>query len=230
MLDTFDKPIEIIRSNRRKSVEIQLTHDFIKVRVPQNLSDESISKLIAKRSHWIRTKLKEQALQPQPKPREFVSGESFPYLGRNYRLKVIKCKQVGVKLIGGYFQVNTPDNKPNTVRQLLEDWFKDHALQRLQDKTERFAKIVGVSPKSVSIKSYKARWGSCSVNGDLTFNWRIIHAPHSIVDYIIVHELCHMIEHNHSERFWKRVESSTPNYQVQRIWLKRNSELLSKQI
>jgi predicted metal-dependent hydrolase len=80
----------------------------------------------------------------------------------------------------------------------------------------------GVNPASVTVKNYKSRWGSCSTKGDISYNWRIILAPHSIVDYVVVHELCHMLEHNHSSKYWKHVERHVPNWRECREWLKHN--------
>jgi len=226
----FSIPVDIVRTDRRKSAEIQLTHDAIKVRVPNTLTDKAIESLINRRSEWIRNKLKEQSRHRKPIAKEFVSGEAFPYLGRNYRLKVSRGEQAEVKLICGYFRVIIPkdiENQPEVIRQLLIDWFKCHALERFRVKVERFSKMVGVTPNSVSIKDYKARWGSCSTSGDITFNWRIIHAPHSVVDYIVVHELCHMIEHNHSDKFWRIVQSIVPKWKENRAWLKEHGVALN---
>jgi predicted metal-dependent hydrolase len=108
----------------------------------------------------------------------------------------------------------------------LEEWYRAHALEKLKEKTKRYAFIIGVSPKSVDLKDYKARWGSCSSSGDVTYNWRIIIAPHHIVDYIVVHELCHSLEHNHGPKYWKHVERVVPNYKDCREWLKVNGEAL----
>lgn len=86
---------------------------------------------------------------------------------------------------------------------------------------------MGVSPQSVGIKEYKSRWGSCSSSGDVSFNWRIIISPHHIVDYIVVHELCHLLEHNHGPKYWKHVERVIPNFNDCREWLKVNGERLA---
>ena len=109
---------------------------------------------------------------------------------------------------------------------LLEGWYQRQADRLLKDKTDRLAKIVGVCPRSVSIKSYKSRWGSCSSNGELTYNWRIILAPHRIVDYVVLHELCHLLEHNHSARYWAHVERHAPGWRACRDWLRHNQQVL----
>ena len=110
----------------------------------------------------------------------------------------------------------------NTIRSLLEHWYRSLAEKRLGEKTVRLAGVIGVNPASVTVKNYKSRWGSCSTKGDISYNWRIILAPHSIVDYVVVHELCHMLEHNHSSKYWKHVERHVPNWRECRQWLKHN--------
>ena len=108
------------------------------------------------------------------------------------------------------------------VRQHLEYWYLSHALDRLTEKSHRFAEILGVKPKSIKVRDYKARWGSCSASGDVSYNWKIIMAPHHIVDYVVVHELCHMLQHNHSPRYWQHVEKIIPGYREDLEWLKVN--------
>ena len=110
-----------------------------------------------------------------------------------------------------------------SLTRIQTSFFKG-LLEKLKEKTKRYASILGVNPQSVDLKEYKARWGSCSSSGDVTYNWRIIIAPHHIVDYIVVHELCHLLEHNHGPKYWKLVQSVVPNYREHREWLKVNGE------
>ncbi len=222
-MEGFEFQVEVKRTDRRKSASISLDGNLVKVTVPKSLSDRRIRDLIGKRTPWIKSKLKEQSLRPSSKPKEYVSGETVPYLGKNYRLKVVEGEIPSIKMVGGYLLATVTHgekNRQNTVRHLLETWYQRQAERRLKEKTERLSKVIGVSPKSVSIKNYKSRWGSCSSNGDLTYNWRIILAPHRIVDYVVVHELCHLLEHNHSLNYWKHVEHYVPNWRDCRDWLK----------
>ncbi len=225
-MNEFDFSFEIIRTDRKRSASIYLDGELIKVRVPKSLSDKRVRELIDKRVPWIRAKLKEAAERPVVKPKEYVSGESFPYLGRNYRLRVTKRNESSIKLKHGYLQATVCETNKEpqaTVRSMLISWYKEHARKRLSEKTKRFAKIIGVEPQSVTVKNYKSRWGSCSVKGVISYNWRIILAPHRIVDYVVVHELCHMLEHNHSTRYWKHVERYIPDYKERRNWLKNQN-------
>ena len=224
-MDGFDFPVEVVRTERKRSATIHLDGLVIKVRVPQSLSENRIRELITKRKPWITSKLRESTKRPPLRSKEFVSGESFPYLGRNYRLKVVFGEEPSLKMKGGYLVstvLKTDTTPQETTRSMLVSWYRKQAEKRLGEKTDRLAGIVGVSPKSVSVKSYKSRWGSCSVNGDISFNWRIVLAPHRIIDYVVVHELCHLREHNHSPHFWRQVEKHVPDWKECRDWLRHN--------
>ena len=229
MIDGFEFPVEVIRTDRKRSASIYLDGERIKVRVPKSLSDSRVRDLIEKKSPWIKRKLKEAELAAPPKPKELVSGETFSYLGRNYRLKVLPGNSSSLKLKGGYLEASISGfskTREEEVRSLLLDWYQRHAQERLEEKTHRYAKILQVEPNCVSIKDYKSRWGSCSTTGDISYNWRIVMAPHRIVDYVVVHELCHLLEHNHSAVYWRHVERIISDFQECRKWLKRNSERL----
>jgi len=224
-------PVDVIRTSRKKSASIEVVDGTVKIIVPKNLSQARVEQLVAKRIGWIKQKFKIQSEIVLPKPKEYVSGESFTYLGKNYRLKLIPGATDGVKLKAGYLTISCPKDlsdkaRAGFVRPSLEQWYLSHALDRLTEKTRRFAKVLGVKPKSIKVRDYKARWGSCSASGDVSYNWRIIMAPHHIVDYVVVHELCHMLEHNHSPRYWRHVENVIPGYLEDRQWLKVNGATL----
>ena len=225
----FDFPVEIIRTERSKSASIEIEGDTVKVTVPKNLSEQRIEELVKNRTVWIRQKLKIQTETIRPKDKEYVNGETFSYLGRNYRLKCLSGGSGEAKLTNGYLTVWLTKDASGAavggcVWQSLQQWYQARALEKLKEKTKRYSAILGVSPQSVGVKEYKARWGSCSSSGDVTYNWRIIMAPHHIVDYIVVHELCHLLEHNHGPKYWKHVKNVIPDYKECREWLKVNGE------
>jgi predicted metal-dependent hydrolase len=227
MIDGFDFPIEVIRSDRKRSAAIALEGSIIKVRVPKSLSDSRIQEIITRRAPWIKKKIREALERPVLKAREYVSGETFSYLGKNYRLKVARGEEASIKLRNGYLCVTTTakDKDPEkTIKSLLTRWYREHAETRLAEKTERLGGVIGVRPNAIKVRDYKARWGSCSSTGDISYNWRIILAPHPIVDYVVVHELCHLLEHNHSAQYWKHVQRYAPDWKDSRAWLKANSE------
>ena len=224
----FDFPFETIRTDRVKSASIDVEDNLVKVTVPKNLSDERIEELIKGRILWIKQKLALQASAIVSKPKEYVDGEAFAYLGRNYRLKCANGTEESVKLRSGYLNVTTKNGKRNSeyIKAAIEQWYRTKALSRLIDKTKRYSAILKVEPTSINLKDYKAMWGSCSPKGVVSYNWRIILAPHKIVDYIVVHELCHLIEPNHSSKYWKQVRSVIPDYENSKEWLKNNGSSL----
>ena len=219
--------VEIVRTKRRKTASIQIRDGLIRAVVPNQISDFRVEALIKKRMSWIRKKLQEESKIVIPSIKEYVSGESLTYLGKNYRLKIITNSKRSVKLIGGYIEVSVPKKSPSTIKNMLTQWYIDHAIERLKDKTDRYANIIGVSPSTVSVRDYKSKWGSCSSDGNISYNWRIIMSPHRIVDYIVIHELCHMLEHNHSKDFWQHVSNNCRDYKECRNWLKINGRVLT---
>ena len=225
---SFDFPFETIRTDRVKSASIDVEDNLVKVTVPKNLSDERIEELIKGRILWIKQKLALQASAIVSKPKEYVDGEAFAYLGRNYRLKCANGTEESVKLRSGYLNVTTKNGKRNSehIKAAIEQWYRTKALSRLVDKNKRYSAILKVEPTSINLKDYKAMWGSCSPKGVVSYNWRIILAPHKIVDYIVVHELCHLIEPNHSSKYWKQVRSVIPDYKNSKEWLKNNGSSL----
>ena len=110
------------------------------------------------------------------------------------------------------------------IRNALVRWYKRQASLKIREKVKRYAPIVGVEPAGVNIKTFKSRWGSCTAKGELEFNWLIMLAPNRMVDYVVIHELCHLIHHDHSPEFWREVMRVMPDYQQCREWLRENSE------
>ena len=215
---------EVIRTSRVKSADIKVEECAVSVVVPRQLPVERIEQLLKDKNRWIKEKL---ILQREALPvshKDYVSGEAFCYLGRNYCLKVIHGAFQPVKLLQGRLLVTVPDSKDQThiIRNALIRWYKHHAELRLRDKVMRYAGIVGIDVPPTGIRSFKSRWGSCSAKGHIDFNWKIIMAPHPIVDYVVVHELCHLKQHDHSPKFWKLVERVIPDYADCKQWLKDN--------
>jgi len=218
---------EIIRTSRRKTASIKVIEGHVSVIVPNALAIEKIQSLLTKKHRWITEKLALQEQVIASKPKEFVSGESFSYLGRNYRLKVIEGQYPSIKLYQGRFVVSVRDktiDNTGAIKQLIIKWYKQHAKSKLIEKTARYSKIIGVKPVSVGIKAFQSRWGSCSDKGDILYNWKIIMTPHRIVDYVVVHELCHLLHHDHSPKFWKTLERYCPDYLECKEWLKLNGK------
>jgi len=216
--------VEVVRSIRRTAA-LHIIGSDLQIRVPEHVGDERVAEFLKRKRPWIRSKVAEISLLPPHRSKELVSGESLPYLGRNYRLKVQEGHQVGVCLSGGYLKATIRPNEQGEhrtlrIQQYLQNWYRSRALERLQDKAHRYAQQIGVSPAGVSVRNFKSRWGSCDKQGQVVFNWNIIKAPHAIADYVVVHELCHLIHPNHSKDFWQLVGRHDTSYAKHRQWLK----------
>jgi hypothetical protein len=222
--------VDVKRTNRKKTASIKIEQGVVQVIVPKNLPQKEIDDLLKQKSDWIRQKLIIQQSVPLSTPKEFVSGESFSYLGRNYRLKVLTGDLQPVKLKQGYLQVTVPMEQKSDqalIRKLLQDWYLDRASDKLEQKSIKYSEQMGVQPTKIKVKEYKSRWGSCNSRGEISYNWKIIMTPHRIVDYLVVHELSHLIHHNHSKQYWNQVRSIVPDYQDRRDWLKTNAGSLN---
>ncbi len=218
--------VQIIRTRRRKTTCIQINNGQVIIRVPKKLSVAKIDVLIDSRIQWIKQKLlQQQQLQPI-KHKQYVSGEEVYYLGRRYQLKVLIASKKTVKLSHGYLQVHINKKEPTAIRTALKKWYLEHAKQQLESKVKQFSTIMQVFPASIQVREYKARWGSCSSRGHIKFNWKLIMAAGDVVDYVVVHELCHLIEHNHSANFWQLVKTILPDYEIQRQWLRQQGHYL----
>ena len=219
--------VEIVRS-RRRTAALHIVGNELQVRVPNQVRDESIIEILQKKRPWIRRKVVQLKEVPVSQPKEFVSGEAFPFLGQNFRLKVQEGHRVGVQLSEGYllatvrpFEVG--EQRKQRIQQYLKSWYRSRAEERLQEKVERYSKQIGVSPKGLRVREFKSKWGSCDSRGTIAFNLNLIKAPHPIVDYVVIHELCHMIQPNHSKNFWKEVEKYDASYKEHRAWLKQRA-------
>lgn len=220
---------EVIRTDRRKTATVKVEEGRVSVVVPRSTSTEKVQALVNQKTRWIREKLLLQQEQEPPRAKEYVSGECFTYLGRNYRLKVESGPVRRVNLKSGRLVVKVPasvQKREQYIQSALTDWYREHALERLQEKVGRYAKVVGTTPSSVAIRAFTGRWGSCSTKGNMEFNWKVIIAPNRIVDYVVVHELCHLHHHNHSPEFWQCDARIFPDYAESREWLKVNGRWL----
>ena len=223
----------IRRGKRKKTVAINITPTSqVLVFVPGFISRGDIGKIVKKKARWILEKQEFfRALAALYPEKEFISGEQILYLGRKYRLKVKQVQKNGSiapKLIGRriFVSVNrclSHIEKKKVIKDAVVKWYFSKSEKIIRQRVNRYSEFIGVKPRETKIKDQKKRWGSCSNNGILRFNWRVAIAPMSIVDYVVVHELCHLKIKNHSPDFWKLVSLALPDYQERRDWLKNNA-------
>lgn len=226
---------QIVHRARRRSISISVKVDgTVRVLAPFNMPGEQVIAFIEQKSGWIQNKITHfKKIQCSHGLKEYITGERVTYLGRKYRLEIISAHaSEQVKLKHGKFHVPlpealSPEMQKQSVVEQLSSWYQQRARQILASKTDHFAKKMGLSPTLVGIKGYKRSWGSCHSDGRIYYNWRIIMAPTPIIDYLIIHELCHLIQPNHSKQFWHLVEKILPDYKEKRRWLKQNGFTLT---
>ena len=215
-----------VHYSSRKTLGIEVHPDrTIKVVAPNGATINRILNRVENRAPWIQKQVRKFAkVEKIESIREFVSGENVFYLGRQYRLKVIKGEP-GVKLSGKFLWLSLPDkeNKKH-ASALIEEWYMQHAVKKLND---RFNRLVDISKKEkikinkLSIKPILKRWGSCTKLGNITLNVNLIKVPVDCIDYVIIHELCHLKYLNHSPKFYRLLEKYSPNW-------KRTQEKLNR--
>lgn len=222
---------QIVRSSRRKKVSISVERDcLVVVHAPANASDEAIHQIVATKRQWLYEKLKHpQKYQDRPHPpgKEVVNGESVPFLGRDYPIKLTETASGEVEFERG-FQI--PLAHQAKRKHVLKEWYLKRAAEIIFPRVERHAAALGVGHGEVKLVDDRYRWGSCTAKRRLRFNWRLVKAPMFVIDYVIVHELAHLLEANHSSRFWNIVRAKAPSTEKARLWLKEHGQLLQEEL
>ena len=162
--------------------------------------------------------------RPKPRPKEFIDGEEFLYLGRKYELSLVPRATKDVELTD---RLCLADRVRPFASRALKRWYQVAARQFIGQRCEWYAASIGCQPVSVKINDARKRWGSCGSKGTLNFSWRLIMAPPDIIDYVVVHELAHIGQLNHSAAFWRRVADVLPDYKIREAWLQENGGLLT---
>lgn len=219
--------------NSPKKKDVTIVVDWnkgVSVVVPENIDQAYIDAVLRRKAAWILRRLAEfREIKPVSTHHEFISGEKIPYLGRQYRLKVVaedNASDVTLTFQNGRFIAIAPKSssplwRQERIQQTFRDWYIRHGAIKVQQRTTLYAPRLGLTPPSkIVIKDQQTRWGSCTKNGIININWRILMAPMRIVDYVIVHELAHMIHADHSADFWSVVSSVMPDYDERKEWLR----------
>jgi len=218
---------KITRRARRRTLSIVISRDNrIVVRANQSLPEKEIAKFIESKRSWISKTLKiNDAYRRLYTPKKFISGEKFLYLGKEFSLRIERGKNKKTEFNNGTVWVVLPDfikNPSDYIQGKLVQWYRSQSKKILNERVILYSQMLNVDAKNVKIRTLKRTWANCSVQGVLTFSWRLIMTPLHIIDYVVVHELAHRIHHNHSARFWKQVEKIIPEYKVYKKWLRAN--------
>jgi predicted metal-dependent hydrolase len=210
--------------SQRKKLTITVERDrSVVVMAPLGTSPDTIRDIVESRKIWIYEKLKHpQKYDPAPR-KEFVSGETVLYLGRNYRLEIQKGAEESIRFHGKFIVTGI---SPDRAAMLFKEWYIGKARKKIIPRVRQHATNLGVQVKKVMVSELKYRWGSCTPHDSLNFNWKLIKAPMFVIDYVIVHELAHLIEQNHTARFWNIVQVQVPGYAKAKEWLKQHGDIL----
>lgn len=202
----------------RKTIGIYIKGDSIEVRAPLRCPKSEIDKFVASKEEWIKKSLAES--QEQMSMREAFTrgyGDTVLYRGCNYPIEARAGNRVGFDDVVFYLPQNLP---PEQIKAAIVQIYRMLAKRYLTSKVLEYAKLMGVTPTAVKVNGAKTRWGSCSTYKSLNFSWRLIMADDEVIDYVVVHELAHIIEMNHSQKFWAVVEQILPDYKERRVKLK----------
>jgi len=205
----------------RKTLCLQVSPtNQVRVLVPVGVTDSQIDAFVQAKQSWLKRVMDRQA-ERQANRLTYTDGETVWYLGRSLTLRVSSVDSAIVLMADTLIIPNAIDR-----RRMVIDWYVDRADEIIPDRVECYAESMSVRPNQVRIKSQRTKWGSCSSLGNIALNWRLIMAPMPVLDYVVVHELCHLMHMDHSTRFWQAVESVMPRYKEHRRWLKDHGYML----
>jgi hypothetical protein len=212
-----------VKKSRRKTLSIYIEPTGeITILAPENKSDAEINAVISSKKLQIYRKLAELAeLKATQRVRELVSGESYLYLGRNYRLKFVDSQDVALKLSNGYFSLRERDRQSSQL--VFKDYYRRKGLIKIAERVKLYQPQMGVECENIQVMELQNRWGSYSrKTNNLCFHWKCMLTPIDVLDYIVVHELAHIKHPNHSSEFWNEVDKIMPDYQKHKDWLRYN--------
>jgi hypothetical protein len=217
---------KVVRS-KRKTLDIVIEPDGrLIVRAPESIPDQQIEDIIDTKRPWIYRNLTEwKDLNSKRVLREYRNGEGFFYLGRSYRLSLVTDQKEPLLLKGGRFCLRRDlvDNGDiEAAKAAFRDYYIVRGQERISQRVGYYAPKVGVTPRSIDVRELASRWASCSPNGNLAFHWKCMMAPQTIIDYIIVHELCHFHHLDHTNAFWNEVDKVISDYRERKAWLRKH--------
>ncbi len=222
-LDNEEIPYLLRRSPRRRSIGLKIGPTGLTVSVPARLPQREWEAVLRDKSGWVRDKLEQMRTHAVP---DFCwrDGEFIPFLGRTLELVVeAGGPRTRPARFESLLQVGLPDpDDSDALKNRVMHWYRSEALAFFQDRVQLLARQLDVSVSRLSLTSARTRWGSCSSSGAIRLNWRLIKAPPAVIDYVVVHELAHLIELNHSAAFWQIVAQACPDFREQRIFLKKH--------
>ena len=227
---TITIPYNVIKTGRTKTSELIVDADTIIVRAPLDKDKFEIQKIVLEKARWILKKQKEyrETIPEITKP-SFKKDTTLPYLGNNYSITIIKKQSKdSIDLVDEKFEVKVKSSKnsPSQIKKLWENWLREKAQDVFEEKVELYSKKLRVKVNRIAIKNIRNRWGSLTNSSVINLNVNLIKAPEDVIDYIILHELCHLQIKEHSYQYWNLLHKFMPNYHNKIEWLNSNGSNL----
>lgn len=221
----------IVRSPKRRKLTITVERDrSVVVHAPETTTEDKIRRLVESRRQWIFEKTRHSQKYedlPHPPGKEMVNGESALYLGRSYLIEISPTSSGEIEFSQKF---RVPPDLADRKLLAFRSWYIARAEDKILPRVHRRARQLGVEFAKASIVDNRYRWGSCTPKNNLTFNWRLIKAPTSVIDYVVVHELAHLIEPNHTPSFWNIIKAQKANMDKPKQWLKEHGQLLEQAV
>ena len=217
----------LIQSTRRDVLLQALPGAGIRVYAPKYMGLRDVDALVRERAAELLRMQRDVEAKLAADRRAHPVADGSPILieGRRCALRLHEGPRRTGRVAGDEYHLTLPEpGEDAAVRAAIRSTLSAVALSRIRDRLDYYAPRLGVRPGRVAIRDQKSRWGSCSRKGNLNFNWKLVMAPPAVLDYVVIHELCHLIEFNHSPRFWSLVEGQMPEYEVWKKWLKEHAE------
>ncbi|WP_338740516.1 SprT family zinc-dependent metalloprotease [Actinomadura luteofluorescens] len=216
-----DLDVQVRVSERRRHVRLTVERDAaVTAVVPPGVDRAELVRIVKSRRRWLYGKLAErQALGERRPEREYVSGEGFPYLGRSHRLLIVDGAPSPVRLVRGRLELRR--DALDDPAGVLIGWYSRRGRAWLPARLHPWAERMRAPRAELRVLPLGYRWGSCSLKGRLNIHWATMQLPPDLIDYVLAHEVAHLHEHDHGERFWRRLERAMPDYTARRTRLKR---------
>ncbi|MBA3046323.1 MAG: M48 family metallopeptidase [Candidatus Thermoplasmatota archaeon] len=216
------------RSPRRRTLSVSIEKGNVIVRAPVRASFGRIDKFVQSVGPWILKKLGESRKRLLEVPRNtYTEGELLPYIGYRYALRFGTAKKADLNITDNELIVNIPPNTPaEKIPEIIRKWYIARARETFGMRVAYYSQELGLEPPKISVRNQKQRWGSCSSDTQINLNWKLMTAPVGILDYVVAHELCHIIQRDHSRKFWNLLSTVIPEYRDCRKWLRENGHTL----
>jgi predicted metal-dependent hydrolase len=224
--DEFDFTINIKRTVR-KTISLIIRDGELIVRCSKFVSNRRIYSLIREKEHWIKKNILIQKEKKKISKEKYIDTKTYLFLGEEKKLKIIEGKDCSINLTKTEIIISGSNLSSVEIKFILSKWYKKKAIKVLIERTKYFSKLMNLSYNEVIIKDYKSKWGLCfNLKKKIYLNWRLIMAPISVLEYVIIHELCHLRVPNHSKQFWEEVQKYRVGFKKDKMWLAKNGFLL----